>query len=130
MIAAGTTGADGARSWRVITAVVALYALVLQAVLGGVAALPTLKVHDVLCRPLADGVGTSKPAQPQAPHQHHGDCCTAAVIADATAPALAVATIVAWPVLSTGRIFPRKDRAVSARAPPGLVASPRAPPVL
>lgn len=114
---------------RAITAVIALYALVLQAFLGGLAPVSAAGPAGVLCLHEAG----SEPADddPSLPaHDHHAACCTAAGHAPTAEPPLIVATAIAWPPRLATRVAWFEDGTVRARAPPGSVASARGPPVV
>lgn len=111
-----------------LTAVAALYALVLQAVLGGIAALPASSGHAILCLQQPDGASLDQPGSEPAPH-HHATCCIAApTVAAAVAPVAEITTI-AWPQRAVAHLTWAIEPVFNARAPPGTRASPRAPPV-
>ena len=103
-------------------AVLALYAFVLQAFLGGLMPMPA--AADGLCAQHA----ASDPAPGKSLPQGHGDCCTAAQVVGAALPPRIAATDVAW-IAGSGAPAPygRVGR-LCARAPPDRVASPRGPP--
>ena len=110
---------------RAVIAVAALYALALQAVLGGfVAAQPSDAIH-ALCLPEA---AAGDPAK--APVHAHQACCTLAQTAAPPVPPLVAATGVVWPVRSTMRVAWRAEIVAAPRAPPGISPSARAPPVV
>ncbi|MCJ2047565.1 hypothetical protein MKK58_23920 [Methylobacterium sp. J-078] len=113
---------------RAVTAVIALYAFVLNAILGGLVPLPASISHGVLCLGQADD---ASPAVPDPSHAHHQSCCTVA------GPMLQVALpeidahAVVWPpraVLS--RIAWQRKAAHFVRGPPGAIPRPRGPPVV
>lgn len=107
---------------RAAVALLALYALLLQAFLGGL--MPVPAATDGLCAQHADA---SAPSGAPVPHDH-GDCCTAA---QATGPALPPrAPSVGFRWVATADLRPAwpLNRSVGARAPPGTIASPRGPP--
>ncbi|WCS24945.1 hypothetical protein LOK46_28125 [Methylobacterium sp. NMS14P] len=107
---------------RAVIAVLALYALLLQAFLGGLMPLPT--TTDGLCAQHSDG-----PAVPGAPVPHgHGDCCTAAQVTGPALPPRPAAIGVRWAVAVNRHPAWPLTRSVGARAPPGTIASPRGPP--
>ena len=115
--------------WRVcraVIAVTALYALALQAVLGGMTSVRTLDPAHGLClqAPGADG---TRPAE--APHHDdHFSCCTAAQAmptADVPVPA---DVAVAWSAPPAIDAPWRPVLAAAPRAPPGISAGARAPP--
>lgn len=122
------------RVLRGLTAVAALYALVLQALLGGIAALPVAGAPAFLCQPIAqqiaDGAVSAEAAKDghPAPDSHHAGCCTAA-----HHPPAATLT----PPLSAEAAWPERDAAPAkwsgvqrraARPPPFTLAHARAPP--
>lgn len=115
---------------RAVTAVIALYALVLHAFVGGLMPLPA-----PLPAPLHAGVlclgQTGDGATPGTPgHVHHQPCCTAAgLVTAARDPVLATADIV-WPRRSAARIAWHESATHAARAPPGSIAHPRGPPTV
>ena len=115
--------------WRVcraVIAVTALYALALQAVLGGMTSVRTVDPAHALClqEAGADGHGPEN-----APHPgDHGACCTAAQAmptADLPAPATVA---VAWSAPPSVDAPWHPVLAAAARAPPGISAGARAPP--
>ncbi|MFF9548292.1 DUF2946 family protein [Methylobacterium fujisawaense] len=109
-------------------AFLALYALALQGILGGIASANAGPDH-ILC--LDDGGQTDRaPAGKQLPAHHHGDCCVACHAAGpATLPAPSTVTAVplARPVAAAG---PRPQRVAFPRAPPRSGLGARAPPVV
>ncbi|WP_336488495.1 hypothetical protein [Methylobacterium nigriterrae] len=113
---------------RAITAVVALYAFVLQAFLGGLMPIQGGGPDGVLCLHAAEtgladpGPGTPLPA-------HHGDCCTAAPLAGSAEPPRPVGVGLAWSLRNVTRVSWHASDAVAARAPPNTIAHPRGPPV-
>lgn len=129
MTTAMSSDGGGVRALRALTAVVALYALVLQAVLGGAVALSFGPSFDVRCLDQADGVEQRDPATPHGPAHQHSCCCTAAHPAAGTPPPLPVAAGFAWPHRLAVRLVWRMEGDVSARAPPRTPAHARAPPV-
>ena len=111
---------------RVAIAVAALYALILQSFIGGLALLPSITAGGVIC---AEHDGSTVPdGQGSACHQHA--CCVTAQAAKLLDPlGSAFATVhwlpvpvssVPWPEAGTHR----------ARAPPGQSVSPRGPPTV
>lgn len=127
MRTAGTRHGESVRALRALTAVVALYAFVMQAFLGGIvasaAAAPSALPFDVHCLDKAD------PTTPQAPAHHHAGCCTAAHPAAGTPSPLPAMTSIVWPARRVVRVVWRMEGVASARAPPFTLASARAPPV-
>lgn len=121
------------RSLRRLTAVLALYALVMQTFLGGLAPLPMASAaglpFDVHCLDKADGAGSGDPAAPYTPAHQHGCCCTAAQPVAASPPPLPAMASIAWPPRVAVQLVWRMTVAAPARAPPGTLASARAPPV-
>ena len=121
------------RVLRGLTAVAALYALVLQALLGGIAALPVTGAPAFLCQPIAqqiaDGAvsaGAAKDGLP-APDSHHAGCCTAAHHPPAALPPPLSAAIT-WPDREAARAGWSGARSRTARPPPFTLAHARAPP--
>ncbi len=126
--------ARGPRRARALTAVVALYALMLQALLGSIAALPVEGASGILCVGEAEGAwSASEHVTPQdhrpAPDAHHAaGCCTAASHAPATGLPPPAAGSLAWPERRAGPAG-RIDRTLTAaRPPPFTLAHARAPP--
>ena len=120
----------GRTSWRALRAaiaVAALYALALQAFLGGAVATVQPGLPHILCAP---DVGSSPDDPVKAPPVHHPlACCPAAHSLDAlTIPVLGSA-IVAWPVRRVVGASWRPEVVARPRAPPGISASARAPPI-
>lgn len=119
---------------RALTAVAALYALVLQALLGSIAALPVGVAPGLLCARGADGIRVAREdtdaggtLPPPGPH-HAAGCCTAAGHAPAAGLPPSAAGSLAWPepaAESPGRIGPPPRE---ARPPPFTLAHARAPP--
>ncbi|UMY17174.1 hypothetical protein MMB17_21425 [Methylobacterium organophilum] len=114
-------GRSGAQGLRGPVAVLALYALVLQGLLGGIAALPLAAKAAMLCAPAAP---VETPDGRGAPHQHAG-CCSLAAPSPAgplPAPPDAARLLAACPV--------DWDRAAAPAVPPSPVtrARARAPP--
>jgi hypothetical protein len=112
---------------RAVIAVAALYALALQAVLGGATPIGITGPAGVLC---LQHVGAADDGQSKVPADHaHQTCCIAAHVAPSVvAPVIASATIV-WPERRTERVDWRPEVVTAARAPPGVSAGARAPPV-
>src|ERR1700712_1031445 len=88
---------------RAITAVIALYAFVLQAFLGGLMPMAPAGPDGILCLTLdTHGPADAGPFAPAA--HHHGDCCTAAQLAAGAAPPQPLATALAWSLRAATRI--------------------------
>lgn len=117
------------RVLRGLTAVAALYALVLQALLGGIAALPVAGAPAFLCFSAA-GEALSADAEHDrlpAPATHHAGCCTAAHHPPAALPPpLSAAST--WPDREAARAGWSGARSRTARPPPFTLAHARAPP--
>ncbi len=132
MTTAGTRLGENVRALRALTAVVALYALVMQAFLGGIvasaAAAPSALPFDVHCLDGASGSERADPSAPLAPAHHNACCCTAAAPAAGTPPPLPAVTSIVWPQPLVVRVIWRMQGVASARAPPFTLASARAPP--
>lgn len=112
---------------RAITAVIALYAFVLQAFLGGLLPAPAMGAFGVICAQALGGA-SDDPAEPH-PVQHQPCCIAAHAAPDVAQPAIA-ATIVAWPVRTALHVAWPTEIRVAARAPPGSIAHPRGPPTV
>lgn len=116
------------RFCRAVIAVTALYALALQAVLGGMTSVRTFDPAHALC--LQDtGVGVDGPAKAPPLHDHLS-CCTAAQAVPAVDVPLPTIVAIGWPVRSAVRAAWRPEIVASPRAPPGIGAGARAPPVV
>lgn len=117
-------------SWtvcRAVLAVAALYALALQAMLGGMPFLAAADPAHALCAP---GAGTQD--GPAKSHQGHAlPCCTLAQLPVSASPPVLPAMPVLWPDSRTVPVrWAPAEVAALPRAPPGISASPRAPPVV
>ncbi|WP_244507386.1 hypothetical protein [Methylobacterium phyllostachyos] len=107
---------------RAAIAVLALYAFVLQAFLGGLMPIPA--AADGLCAQHAASDST-----PDRPLTHgHGDCCTVAQATGTALPARAALVSVAWIAGDHGGVAHRAVGQIGPRAPPDRSASPRGPP--
>ena len=115
---------------RALASVVALYALVLQALLGGIAALPVADAPAFLCAQIGDQVGgeTAAPDRHPAPDAHHAGCCTAASHAPVAAPPPPSASGPAWPEAAASHATWLAPHRRIARPPPFTLAHARAPP--
>lgn len=113
---------------RTVVAVAALYALALQAILGSALTVGLAGPAHQLC---LQAVGGADEMPAKAPPAHnHLACCTAASHAfPFNAPAPAVTPIV-WPQRRVARLVWRPEVVSIPRAPPGLRATARAPPVV
>jgi hypothetical protein len=129
IVPATRAGRNRAAPLRAVTAVIALYALVLQAVLGGLMPLPSAVDHGVLCLGQAGDEDTGQVQNPAAEHHAHLPCCT--VPGAVLGPILPEpsAQAVAWPPRVVTRLAWRFDAPVRARGPPGTFPHPRGPPV-
>src|SRR4051794_4917067 len=106
------------RCYRAVIAVIALYALALQAVLGGVMVARSVGSTGVICLHDA-GSSESDPLKPQPAHGHL-DCCTAAPMAvSPNDPVLTSAEIV-WPLRQAVLVSWRPEVVAAPRAPPGV----------
>ncbi|GAB6970587.1 hypothetical protein JCM16408A_13350 [Methylobacterium phyllosphaerae] len=115
------------RVFRAAIAVVALYALALQAALGGASLTVFLDPVHVICQPdVAIDNGLSK-----SPLSHHGHlkCCIVAHVAGSAAVPSMEAVPVAWPLRQAVAVTWRPEVLACPRGPPGARASARAPPV-
>jgi hypothetical protein len=107
---------------RAAIAVLALYAVVLQAFLGGLMPIPA--AADGLCAQHA----ASDSIPDRLPAHGHGDCCTAArATVTALTPRVAPVTL-AWTAEARGGPAYRDVGQLGARAPPDRCGSPRGPP--
>lgn len=114
---------------RGVTAVIALYAFVLQAFLGGLLPAPAMGALGVICAgATGTGPGEDDPTKPH-PTQHPACCIAAHAVPDASAPG-AAATAVAWPARGVLHVAWPTEIRVAARAPPGSIAHPRGPPTV
>lgn len=111
-----------ATALRATIAVLALYAFVLQAFLGGLMPIPA--AADGLCAQHA----ASDAAPGKALPHDHGDCCTATQTAATALPARAAAAVIAWETATASDPAWAMADGPRARAPPGGIASPRGPP--
>lgn len=109
---------------RAIIAVIALYALALQAFFGGLAPLPAAPFGGVIC---AEHSGSSAPGD-QAPACHQHACCTAAQAAQLLHPLQSTFAVVAWVPIVVASAPWCDGGTVQARAPPDQSVSPRGPP--
>ncbi|KQQ19465.1 hypothetical protein ASF53_24040 [Methylobacterium sp. Leaf123] len=120
------------RVLRGLTAVAALYALVLQSLLGGIAALPVAGAPAFLCQPsaqqVADGAVSAEAAKDGLPVSHHADCCTAAHHTPAATLTPPLSAEAAWPERRVARAGWSGGQRRTARPPPFTLAHARAPP--
>lgn len=125
------SGAPGTGRLRAITAVIALYALVLQAVLGGMLPAHAASLDGLLCSGLSDAgrSGLGDKGTPAGAHKH-ADCCTAAHAPAGAEPPRPLALVVAWTARPAARIDWSTSEQARPRAPPGLIAHPRGPPAV
>jgi hypothetical protein len=107
---------------RAAIAVLALYAFVLQAFLGGLMPLPA--AADGLCAQHA----ASASIHDRMPAHGHGDCCTAAQVPGTALPPRVAPALVAWTAGTRGGPGYRTVGQIGARAPPDHSVSPRGPP--
>lgn len=113
---------------RVAIAVAALYALAMQAILGGMLAARFSAPNHQLCLQSTGDEGHA-PVDPPLAH-HHLSCCTAAHVQPVhDAPSL-VGTIVVWPLSRAIQVAWRPEVVSLPRAPPRYQAAARAPPVV
>ncbi len=110
---------------RAIIGVIALYALVLQALLTVLApALPRLD-GSLLC---AEHLGSGIPAEEGQTCGHHA-CCIQVQAADLPSPSRADSSPALWPPASVPLARP-SAAAIQPRAPPDQGISPRGPPTV
>ena len=131
---ASATTAGPTRFLRGLTVVVALYGLVLQALLGSAAAHPVASPFDgaltIHCLQ-QDGSGSDRADQPADSDHRHGQCCTLAHWTALPVPPVPAASVVVWPVRVAQPTTRRFETAARPRGPPPRsIASPRAPPVV
>lgn len=108
---------------RATIAVIALYALVLQAFLTGLLPISGAQAHGFaeLCSPVQDDGG--------APKKHDGKSCCVTACASLAAPLPQVDTVsLAWPRLETTLVVFSGSPSPPARAPPIHDQSARGPP--
>ncbi|MFF9550783.1 hypothetical protein [Methylobacterium fujisawaense] len=113
---------------RAAIAVAALYALALQAILGGLLTTGFATPDHQLCLQ-SSALGDDGPVK-SPPVHHHLSCCTAAhaqPILDAPAP---VGTTIAWPLRRAVEVAWRPEVVLVPRAPPRHLPAARAPPVV
>ena len=113
--------------WRAITAVIALYAFVLQVFLATLMPLPAAGHADAVCSGLMDSERAAQgPDEPS--HGSHKLCCTSAgVTAVADQPVL-VSSAILWPVSTVIRPIWNGVSLLGARGPPCSIPHPRGPP--
>ncbi|MFC5553302.1 hypothetical protein [Methylobacterium iners] len=113
---------------RAITAVVALYAFMLQAFLGTMLPAAAMAHPGVICAPEAGLAEGEAPGTPH--HADHAQCCIAPSWAvQAEAPASA-ASALAWPSRPVLQFAWGVEAAHPARSPPRSIAHPRGPPAI
>ncbi|WP_341872680.1 hypothetical protein [Methylorubrum extorquens] len=105
---------------------IALYALVLQAFLGGLAPLPVVPLGGVIC---AEHERSTLTSDHGSACQHHA-CCTAAQAAQLLQPLLLAFATVAWAPSHLVSASWSDAGTVRARAPPDHSVSPRGPPTV
>ncbi|MBK3402806.1 hypothetical protein H0176_22635 [Methylorubrum populi] len=114
------------RAWRAAIAVAALYALALQAVLGGASLAVSPDPAHVLCQ--QDEGGGEGLSKARASHGHP-DCCLVAYIPGPVAVPSMEAVLVVWPPREAVAVIWRSEVLALPRGPPGTGTSARAPPV-
>lgn len=107
---------------RAVIAVLALYAFVLQAFLGGL--MPIAATADGLC---AQHAAFDSAPEGLPPHGH-GDCCKAAQATGTALPPRIAPASAAWRPEHRGGVAYGVVGQIGARAPPDRSASPRGPP--
>ena len=116
----------GWAAYRVVVTVAALYALVLQAFLGGASFAASGSSTHIIC---AQSTGSGGEPSKSPPLHNHLECCLVAhALGSPVVPPVASAPI-AWPVRRAVVVVWRFEVVASPRAPPGVSASARAPPV-
>lgn len=121
-------GPPGLAICRAVIAVAALYALALQAILGGAMSAGITGQVGAICLQNA-GAPEEGPAKTP-PGQAHLVCCTAAHVTPSVVVPVFASTVIVWPFRRVVRIAWRPEVVTVPRAPPGAVASARAPPVV
>lgn len=117
------------KAWRPITAVIVLYAFVLQSFLGGLLPIRMLDQAGMLCAEMNDTARNGGDGPVKSPPLHHAACCIAAcAVADAGLAPAAAGAVPAWPLREAAAPSRRPEIRVAARAPPGSIPSPRGPP--
>ncbi|EHP94648.1 hypothetical protein [Methylorubrum extorquens] len=114
------------RAWRAAIAVAALYALALQAVLGGASLALSPDPAHVLCRQYAGS--DDGPSKARLSHGHPDCCLVAHALNSAAVPPSSVVPVV-WPARRAVALTWRPEVMACPRGPPGTRASARAPPV-
>ena len=114
------------RAWRAAIAVAALYALALQAVLGGASLALSPDPAHVLCR--QDAGSDDGPSKARLSHGHPDCCLVAHVLNSAAVPPTSVVPVV-WPARQAVAMTWRPEVIACPRGPPGARSSARAPPV-
>ncbi len=110
---------------RVVIAVAALYALALQALLGGVSIAASADPAHILC--LQDAGSEDGADKSGATHGHPACCLVAHALNTPVVPPVA-STVIAWPRRQAVVTVWRPEVVAAPRAPPGVSASARAPP--
>ena len=114
------------RAWSAAIAVAALYALALQAVLGGASLALSPDPAHVLCR--QDAGSDDGPSKTRPSHGHPDCCLVAHALNSAAIPPSSVVPVV-WPARQAVALTWRPKFMACPRGPPGARASARAPPV-
>lgn len=113
---------------RVVVSVAALYALALQAVLGGVLSAGLAGPEHQLCVQAIDTSGGT-PTKGRPAHDHLA-CCTAAPHVVPFSAPVPVAHAISWPARRSVGVTWRSEIVAAPRAPPNTRPSARAPPVV
>ena len=107
---------------RAIIGVIALYALLLQTFLGGLAPLPLTHIGNEICAQ-DNGFGVPREQEPACLHKA---CCTAVHANELLQPLLTAFVTVVWVPTRVITAQWREPGSAQARAPPG----PRGPPAV
>ncbi|WP_142585801.1 hypothetical protein [uncultured Methylobacterium sp.] len=127
MAARRTDTGERWRGARAVIAVLALYALVLQAFLGGL--MPLAGPGDIHCAPAeAAGQAPGAASHDKASHDHAA-CCVAAQAAATALPGREPAVTSARPRPAAAPVAWAATADFNPRAPPGALPHPRGPPV-
>ncbi|KQT93365.1 hypothetical protein ASG60_08345 [Methylobacterium sp. Leaf469] len=112
---------------RVVIVVAALYALALQAFLGGASFAASGGPTHIICAPGSTSV--EEPTKSPPLHKHL-DCCLVAHALGAPVVPPAISASITWPVRKATTVVWRFEVTAYPRAPPGVSASARAPPIV
>lgn len=106
---------------RVIISMIALYALLLQALVATATPSVAAELNGAICAPQHDGSG------PKAPADHHHQCCTVAHLGIAAPPPGEFTSVSVTPAAT--HLVWRPEAALPRTGPPTHASSARGPPV-